>query len=390
MEQARVRKDIPALKSMTYLDSAGAGLPPLSVTDAMKAIVDDWSRTGEHWEEWLLDVVECRERFGKLVRAKGREIGVVPSVSVALAAVASSIDFSRKKKVVVSSLNFPTNIILWQRMRERGILRGVEVLRHRNGVVPIEAYEKMIDDNTALVSIDYVSWLSGSREKVKHIAEIAHRRGALILVDAFHALGVFPFSVKKDGIDVLVSGFYKWLCGPHGVACIYTAENLLKGLDPAYLGWHGIEGNVIERLRGGRDPFDVPFSQSSAKPSRSAARFEWGTWATVAVKGAIEAMKFAVKNNPSWRFKIIRELKQELTAGLEKVGAKFLTPPLETNPGGGIVTFRAKKMEAVVAKLLKKKIIVSGRFGHVRVSPHFYNTGEEIERFLTAIHTIKE
>ena len=72
---------------------------------------------------------------------------------------------------------------------------------------------------------------------------------------------------------------------------------------------------------------------------------------------------------------------------LDSAGAGL--PPLETNPGGGIVTFRAKKMEAVVAKLLKK-IIVSGRFGHVRIAPHFYNTAEEIERFLTAIQTIKE
>lgn len=375
---------------MTYLDSAGAGLPPLSVTNAMKSLVDDWSRTGEHWEEWLLDVVKCRELFGTLIGAKGREVGVLPSASVALAAMASSIDFSKRRKVVASSLNFPTNIILWQRMRERGILKKVEVLKHRRGVVPIEAYEKAIDDDTALVSVDYVSWLSGSREKIREIAELAHKRGALMVVDAFHALGVFPFNVKSDGIDVLVSGFYKWLCGPHGVACVYIEENLLEELDPAYLGWHGIEGNVIERLQGGRDPFDVPFSLRSAKPSHSAARFEWGTWATVSVKGAIEAMKFAIKNNPGYRFKIIRELKQELTGGLEKIGATFMTPTLESNPGGGIVTFRAKKLGEIVAKLMKRKIIVSGRFGYVRVSPHFYNTEQEIERFLTAIRTIKE
>jgi selenocysteine lyase/cysteine desulfurase len=275
-------------------------------------------------------------------------------------------------------------------MRERGILKKVEVLKHRRGVVPIEAYEKAIDDDTALVSVDYVSWLSGSREKIREIAELAHKRGALMVVDAFHALGVFPFNVKSDGIDVLVSGFYKWLCGPHGVACVYIEENLLEELDPAYLGWHGIEGNVIERLQGGRDPFDVPFSLRSAKPSHSAARFEWGTWATVSVKGAIEAMKFAIKNNPGYRFKIIRELKQELTGGLEKIGATFMTPTLESNPGGGIVTFRAKKLGEIVAKLMKRKIIVSGRFGYVRVSPHFYNTEQEIERFLTAIRTIKE
>jgi selenocysteine lyase/cysteine desulfurase len=87
LEQSKARKEIPALTRMTYLDSAGAGLPPLSVTNAMKSLVDDWSRTGEHWEEWLLDVVKCRELFGTLIGAKGREVGVLPSASVALAAI---------------------------------------------------------------------------------------------------------------------------------------------------------------------------------------------------------------------------------------------------------------------------------------------------------------
>lgn len=386
--QAAARKEIPALAAMTYLDNAGAGLPPVSVTDAMKALVDDWSRTGEHWEEWLLDVVECRRLFAKLIGAKGTETGVLPSVSVALAALASSIDFSRRRKVVTSSLNFPTNVIMWQRMREKGIVKTVDVVQHVRGAVPLESYEKAIDDKTALVAVDYVSWLSGARENIRELSRLAHSHGALLAVDAFHALGVFPFSVKRDKIDILVSGFYKWLCGPHGVACVYIAENLLERLKPAYLGWLGIDDNIIERLQSGRDPFDVPFSLRTATPSRSASRFEWGTWATVAVRGAIEALKFAAENGLDYRFEIIRRLKRELVRGLEEMGVQFLTPPLESNLGGGIVTFREKRQREVASKLMKRKIVTSGRFGHVRVSPHFYNTEEEIEKFLRAFREI--
>ncbi len=380
-----VRDQIPSLSQMTYLDNAGAGLPPVSVTKAMKEFVEDWSQKGENWEAWLQDVLELRQLFGRLIGAESVEVGVVPSVSSALAAFAASLSYFKRNKVVTSSLNFPTNAILWQRMREAGLLKTVEVLPSRSGGIPFEAYENAIDDETAVVSVDYVSWFSGYRERIREIAEIAHRHGAIMAVDGFHALGVFPFDVKKDGIDVFVNGFYKWMCGPHGVACIYADSKLLPDLKPAYIGWHGIKDNVIERIQAGRDPFDVPFPTDSATPSATAARFEWGTWAAVTVKGAIEAVKFAFYTDVAARYEHIKRRRSRLMEGLRSKGVEILTPSEDVNLGGGIVTFGTKDHKRVVSDLMKEKIVVSGRFNHVRVSPHFYNTDEEIDTFLNAL-----
>lgn len=380
-----VRDRIPALSTMTYLDSAGAGLPPLEVTQAMKSFVDDWSRHGEHWGEWLMEVVECRKLFGQLVGGKTEEVGVVPSVSVGLAAVASGVDFKRRKKIVTSELNFPTNVVLWQRMREAGLPKTVEVLRANDGVVPLEAWEKAIDEGTALVAVDYVSWFSGYRERVRDIADIAHRRGALVLVDGFHGLGVFPIQAKSDGIDAFFGGFYKWLCGPHGAACVYVDSRVLPGLEPAYTGWHGIKDNVVERALANRDVFDVPFPLESATPSATAARFEWGTWASVVVRGAIAALKFAIQTDSAARYIEITKRRRELVEGLEELGIRPLGRGIQENQGGGIVTFATKDHKALVRRLGDKGIIVSGRFNHVRVSPHFYNTPEEIDLFLSAL-----
>jgi selenocysteine lyase/cysteine desulfurase len=390
MEQTfgNLKERIPRLSKVTYLDSAGAGLPPTSVTDAMKGFVEDWSKHGEHWDRWLLDVVELRREFGQLIGGSRDEVGVVPSVSVGLAALASSFDFSKRKKVVASSLNFPTNVMLWQRMRESGILSEVQVLGHSGGMVPLESWERAIDDTTAVVSVDYVSWFSGYRERVREIAEAAHKHGAFVVVDAFHAAGVFPFDVKKDGIDALVCGFYKWLCGPHGTACIYVDSKRLEGLEPAYIGWHGIKDNVVDRVVQGRDPFDVPFPLDKAVPSSSASRFEWGTWAMVAVEGAIEATRFAIETGPANRFDVIQRRRRELFEGLRDMRAKILTPGEDLNQGGGIVTYEAKDHKALVDKLLAKGIVVSGRYDHVRVAPHFYNTSEDTSQFLTAAKSI--
>ncbi len=380
-----MRQRIPALSGRTYLDSAGAGLPPLSVTRAMREFVERWSREGERWEEWLADVLELRKQFAKLIGARENEVGVVPSVSVGLAELASSLDLSKRKKVVVSDLNFPSNVLLWQRMREARLLTEVEVLRGRNGIVPLEAWERAIDEETAAVSVDYVSWLSGYRERVREIADLAHGKGALALVDAFHGVGVFPIDVKRDGVDGLVCGFYKWLCGPHGAACVFLDERRLESMKPAYLGWFGVKDNVIERAQVKRDPFDVPFPVDKAEPSTTAARFEWGTSAAVVIRGAVEAVKFALSTEPGSRFRMITRRKEELTTGLQELGKKMLTPPLEESPGGGIVTFEAKEHKVLVEKLAAKRIVVSGRYNNLRVSPHFYNTAEEIELLLSAL-----
>jgi selenocysteine lyase/cysteine desulfurase len=381
---ADFRAMIPSLSDSTYLDSAGAGLPPLSVTNAMRSFIDDWSRHGEHWDLWLEEVVELRRRFGQLIGGAGTEVGVVPSVSVGLAAVASALDLGSRRKVVTSSLNFPTNVVLWQRMREAGLLKEVKVMKAAGGMVPLGDWEKAIDDNTTAVAVDYVSWFSGYREKVREIADIAHRHGALILVDGFHGIGVFPIDARRDSIDVLIGGFYKWLCGPHGAACLWVREDVLRDLEPSYTGWHGIRDNVIERLHQNRDVFDVPFPLESATPAKDAARFEWGTWASVVVRGAIEAVKFALETNPASRFEVVRKRRDELLAGLDKLGKEVLTPR-EDSAGSGIVTFAQKNHKELVRRLASQKIVVSGRFDHVRVSPHFYSTSQEVQTLLGAL-----
>lgn len=376
-------KEIPALSERTYLDSAGAGLPPISVTNAMREFIDEWSNEGEKWEKWLQDVVTLRREFSKLVGSSEEEIAIVPSVSVGLASFASSLDL-RNAKVVVSELNFPTNIILWNKMKRSKLVGNVKILHSKNGKIPIEEWEKEIDDETALVAVDYVSWLTGYKENLERIVKVAHSKGALVLVDGFHAVGVFPVDVKKLGVDVFVSGFYKWMCGPHGVACLYVSRKVLSETEPSYIGWHGINDNVIRRVNSGCDPFDLPLPIDGV-PSPNCDRYEWGTWASVTVRGALESIKFAERFTPKKRIKHVQYLVKELAANLSNLGIKPITPYDNENEFAGIITFPAKKYHELIDELKRRKIIVSGRYGNIRVSPHFYNTVEEIDKLLKAV-----
>ena len=213
---AEVRAQTPALATRTYLDSAATGLPPLAVTEPMKEMIEKSSREGEDYPSWLADVVEFRARNAALFGVRPNEIGVVANASAGLAALAESISFEKRRKVVTSGLNFPSNVVLWHRMKETGLIDEVELVEPEGGIMPFGRWEEAVDDDTAVVAVDYVSWVNGYREDVRAVSELAHRKGAMVVVDAYHGAGVFPIDLKQDGVDAAVWGMSKWLCGPHG------------------------------------------------------------------------------------------------------------------------------------------------------------------------------
>jgi selenocysteine lyase/cysteine desulfurase len=376
-----VRKQISLLKNTVYLDNAGAGPPPASVHAAMQYFLDEWRDYGERWESWLLDIVKSRELLAQLIGASLDEVACIPNVSSGLAAIASALSLGSGRNVVVSELNFPTNVYIWHALKQRGLLSEVKVLKAKDGKVPLEDYERMIDDDTLAVSLDYVSWITGGRENIPAITEIAHRHGTLMLVDAFHALGVMPIDVRGLDVDVLVSGTYKWLMGPHGAAYLYVKQELLDEFEPSIIGWHGISDSVIARVRGGQDVFGQPFDLSKAEPARDATRFEWGTWSMISVEGARAALEFTLKYPPEERWPLIEKLNERLVDGLRRKGREVVSP-LEKERRSGIVNFKLEGATSVTRKLLEEHVVVAPRANMLRVSPHFYNTPDEIDTLL--------
>ncbi len=381
MDLGGIRQQIPLLNHSVYLDNAGAGPPPSSVHTAMQSFLDEWRDYGEKWEAWLLDIVRARELFAQLVGANPDEIACVPNVTSGLGAVATALRFGSGQNVVVSELNFPTNVYLWHTLRQRGSLSEVRVMKAKDGRIPLEDYERAIDDKTIAVSLDYVSWVNGCRENISEITKLAHSRGALMMVDAFHATGVMPIDVRTLGVDVLTCGTYKWLMGPHGAAFLYVKQVVEERLEPSIVGWHGIDDSVIARIQAHQDPFGRPFDLNHATPAKNATRFEWGTWAVISVEGAKAALEFTLKYPPEERWPLIQKLNEHLTDGLKAKGRR-MTSPLEKERISGIVTFEIEQAAQVARRLQEQKVIVAPRVNTLRVSPHFYNTEDEIDVLL--------
>lgn len=364
-----------------YLDNAGAGPPPFSVHAAMQFFLNEWRDYGEKWETWLLDIVGARELFAKLIGAKPEEVACIPNVSTGLGAIASALRCGSGQNVVVSELNFPTNVYLWHTLRQRGLLSEVRVLKAKEGSIPFSDYERAIDDKTVAVSLDYVSWVNGCRENITEVTKLAHSHGALMIVDVFHAAGVMPVDVRKLGVDVLACGTYKWLMGPHGAAFLYVKQDVVEKLEPSIIGWHGIDDSVIARVQARQDPFGTPFDLNHATPAKNATRFEWGTWSVISVEGAKAALEFTLKYPPQERWPLIQRLNERLVDSLRWKGRR-ITSPLEKEKLSGIITFEIDQAAQVARKLQEQHVIVAPRVNTLRVSPHFYNTEDEIDLLL--------
>ncbi len=384
MDVDEVRKQIPLLSKTVYLDNAGAGPPPLHVYDSMRSFLDEWRDYGEKWDAWLLEIVKARELFARLIGATLEEVACIPNVTTGLAAVGSALPFKSGQNVVVSELNFPTNVYIWHSMKDKGLISEIRVLKAKNGQIPLSDFEKAIDDKTAAVSLDYVSWINGCREDIRNVTDIAHSHGALMLVDAFHAVGVIPVDVRKLGVDVLTCGTYKWLMGPHGTAFLYVKREILEKLEPAIVGWHGISDSVVARLLSKQETFGRPFDLSKVSPAKDATRFEWGTWSVMTVAGAKAAIEFTLKYSPEERAPLIERLNNRLIDGVRK-RSKRLTSPPERERRSGIVTFEVEDPAQMAKQLQQERIVVAPRVNTLRVSPHFYNTEREIDILLEKI-----
>jgi cysteine desulfurase / selenocysteine lyase len=380
-----VRKEIPVTSRRAYFDNAGTGPPPVHVLNAIHEYLADWRDYGENWEEWLPMIIDSRRLFGKMIGASVDQVASVPNVSSALMALASSITHKPNANIVISDLNFPTNIYLWHLQKKHGRVKDVRMLQHdQSGIVPLEDWEKSIDDNTSIVSVDYVSWTNGCRERIREIAKIAHDHGAMIVADSFHGLGVFPISAKQDDVDALVCGMYKWMQGPHGAAFLYTKKERLKELDPSYVGWHGVEDSVVRRLTKNEDLFGKPFNINNAEPASDATRFEGGSWGVVSIVGAKAALEYALKHDQQERYHRVLKITDHLIEGLKKKGRRILTP-LQSDRRSGIVVFEDADPHATFEKLKSLNITVASRVKAIRVSPHYYNTEEEIDKLLAAL-----
>src|SRR6266550_3285537 len=177
--------------------------------------------------------------------------------------VAESLDYRRRPKVVITSLDFPTVAYQWLAKAAAGVELVVVESPDRISV-PVEAIERAVDDRTALVVTSHVYFTTGAIQDIKRVAAVAHAHGALCLIDAYQSVGQIPVDVQDAGVDALVAGGLKWLLGGPGIVFLYMQQALARRLAPGIAGWFG------QREQFSFDPRALTFHDDTR-------RFELGT-----------------------------------------------------------------------------------------------------------------
>jgi selenocysteine lyase/cysteine desulfurase len=362
-----LRDHFPIFKTKTFINSCSKGALSTEVRTAYERYLYDWQHLGSPWGLWVENLEKLRASFAKLINAEPDEIAVTTSVSAAVSSLASALSFDgKRKKVVVSDFEFPTVAQNWHAQATRGAC--IEHVAEQGGEISLERLEAAIDEQTKLVAIAHVCYRNGALQDAKRIAEMAHKKGALLLLDAYQSLGTLALDVKALDVDILVGGTLKYLLGSSGLAFMYVRKELLSELNPTATGWFAQEDIMA---------LDIYQHQ----PSHSARRFESGTPPNPNIYAGLAGLELIHQLGiPAINTHLLSLTTLLKEAALQN-GYALATPKLH----GAMLAFKSHEVEKLVDLLAEDDIIVSSRDGNLRISPHFYNSEEDIGRFLEAL-----
>ncbi|MFQ5536498.1 MAG: aminotransferase class V-fold PLP-dependent enzyme [Gemmatimonadota bacterium] len=365
-----LRDAFPILSRKTYLNSCSLGALSTRARRRLAEFLDLWDEMGASawYEHWLGTLEELRGRVGRFWGSLPSEVALLPSTSAALSVFAESLpEDPRRNRVVCTELDFPTLAYQWavKPNTELVILESPDGIR-----IDLEQFEGAVDDRTLLIATSHVFFTTGFVQDVAALARIAHRHGAFCLIDGYQGAGQIPLDLAGTEVDAYTAGPLKWLCGGPGLAYLYVREALIPRLEPRITSWFAA-----------RDQFS--FGVRDFQFRDDARRFEMGTPALPTVHTALGGqeildevgMPFVVQRN--------RSLTEHLVSLCRRAGLELALP--DEGARSAIVMVRHDDPAGAVAHLAREGIVVDHRPGRVRISPHFYNTREEVERCVDAL-----
>jgi len=369
-------QQFPILRQMTFLNHAGVA--PISARAA--EALGQYARHAETHAyvaaDWYRQVKHTRRLAANLIGADIHEIAFVPNTSSGLALVAKGLKWRRGDNVVITSVEYPANRYPWQDLQRLGV-ELIEVAPHLDGRIDVEDVRDAITNRTRVVAISHVQYASGYRIDLRPISDMVHAAGGYLCVDAIQSLGAIPVDVQRMGIDFLAADGHKWLLAPEGAGIFYCRADLIEDLHPNVVGWM----NMVDAANYGDYRFEF-------RPD--AGRFEPGTWNVAGILALGASLELLLEVGIGAIWSRIDALTTRLCDGLHHKGYRVLSPRQSPDQRSGIVTFDPPDSsdatpQQIVANLEARQIIIVVREGHLRASPHFYNSDQQIDLLLDAL-----
>lgn len=379
MTTALPRDRFPVAATLTYLNHAGVAPLPLDAVEAMHSCaLEGAARASLAVTRQVERAEEVRSAAARLMGVAPDDVAFVKNTTEGLGFVANGLDWQEGDRVVVPDLEFPSTIYPWLALRDRGVRVDRVAPRGPAGALPVEAFAEVIEAGPApkVVATSWVQFGRGWRTDLAALAQVVHDAGALLCADVIQGLGVVPAHLEEWGVDFAMADAHKWMVGPLGIGVLYVRRSCLDRLRPLEPGW----SSVAHRTEW--DNLDLVWDET-------ARRLEGGSANMVGVYGLGASLDLLLGAGVEAVWDHVDGLCQRAASGLAAAGAEILS---ERAGGGrsGIVTFALPGCDApaVVEELERRGIVCSPRGGAVRLSPHGYNDGADIDRLVEAVGEI--
>jgi selenocysteine lyase/cysteine desulfurase len=313
-------------------------------------------------------LTESRRLIAQLIGASAEEIGLAVNTSFGLGVMARALPLAPGDVVVVSDREFPANVYPWVRLREQGIT--VELIPTAAGGWPDEArlLERVQDPQVRALAVSLVQFSNGYQVDLAALSAATRKTGAWLIVDAIQGIGQLPLDLGRIEVDALACGGQKWLLSPWGSGFVYVRRPLISQLSPPITGWMAFEGtDDLTRL--------TAYSDGLRDDGR---RFELATLPYQDFAGMNASLGLILELGVERIQAHLQRLHQPVLAWAERSGAAVTSP--RGVHGSGIVCLAPENVTDVHRRLKAARIICSLREGAIRLSPHGYNTVEEMER----------
>jgi kynureninase len=372
------RDQFPILSETTYMVSNSLGAMPRAVYDSLREYADTWATRGVRaWGEgWWEMNVALGNRIAGIIGAPPNTVSMHQNISLAQGILLSCFDFDgSRNKVVIEAGIFPSVYYVLRGMLPPHVeLHMVE--SDDGGIsVPVDKIVDAIDERTLLVPISHVLFRSAYILDVKPIIEKAHSVGAIVILDGYHAAGIVPFDVSALNVDFYLAGVLKWMCGGPGGVFLYARDDYLKTIRPGLTGWMAHQR-----------PFD--FEVDDIEFREDAFRFLNGTPAIPSLYANRPGVDIIAQVGvPNIRAKSMRQT--ALLIDLAEAAGFAVHSPRRPAERGGTVTIAPPHAYEVSRELITRNILIDYRAqAGIRISPHFYNSDDEVRLVVETIQDI--
>jgi cysteine desulfurase/selenocysteine lyase len=359
---------------VVYLNHAAISPPPLKTIEAVTAQMQDVAENGSlHYRGWMAVRERARRLAAEMICARPEQIAFMRNTSDALSTIANGLRWREGDNIVTFRREFPSNIYPWLRLREA---KGVEVrfCEERDGRVDADELIRLIDHKTRIVAISHVQYGSGFRSNLERIGRAARQYDALLVVDVIQAMGALPINVEAELIDAAAGACHKWLLTPEGVGLLYLSDRARERIEPTLVGWMSVP-----------DPEDyVNFEQEW---SRGSLAWETGTAPTSLIHGLEASLSLLLETGVERIAAHLSELTDYLCEQLRSRNYRVVSSRAAAEKSQIVCIQHPGEWSpmSLYSHLKKQNIIAAPRGDRLRISPHLYNTTEDIDALVNAL-----